>query len=112
MPTYPLFRIARASTPARRSGRKITRAVAGGARARDFYGADKREFRIEHLALTAAELTTIAAFYSANRNGTFDFYWPPTQTTLTGMMFDEDGYQDAPSQAFGCFDVVVKLIES
>lgn len=112
MPTYPLLRIARVSVPQRASGRKITRAVAGGARARDFYGADKRAFRLEHKALTAPELATLDAFYSANRNGTFDFYWPPTQTTLTGMMFDEDGYQDAPSEAFGCFDVTVKLVES
>lgn len=110
MPTYPSLPIYVASRPSRRSGRKITRAASGTARARDFYGTDKRDFLLEHRALSATDLGTLAAFYAANRNTTFDLYWPPTATTYTGLMFDEDGYQDRQSDAVGRFDVTVKLI--
>jgi hypothetical protein len=109
MPTYPALAIFVASRPSRRDGRKITRAVSGTARARDFYGADKLDFLLEHRALSATDLGTLADFYAANRNGTFDLYWPPTATTYTGLMFDENGYQDRKSEAVGRFDVTVRL---
>jgi hypothetical protein len=108
---YPTLPIYRQSKPQRISGRAIDRSVSGAARGRDFYGADKSVFTVEHRALSATDRSTLASFYNSNRNTTFSFTWPSPSATYT-VMFDVDGYQEQPSDAYACYDVTVKLIEA
>jgi hypothetical protein len=108
---YPSLPIYRGSVPSRKSGRVIDRAVSGAARGRDFYGADKKTFRIEHRALNAADFATLLAFYNSNRNTSFAFTWAPTASAHT-VLFDADGFQDKQSDVPACFDVNVVLIEA
>lgn len=107
---YPALPIYRQSTLSRKSGRAIDRAVSGAARGRDFYGADKHTFRIEHRALSASDFSTLTSYYNSNRNSSFTFTWSPTGASHT-VIFGDDGLQYKVSDAYGCFDVTVTLVE-
>ena len=107
---YPTLPIYRQNAPERKSGRVIGRAASGAARGRDFYGADKHTFRIEHRALSASAFATLNSYYNSNRNLPFTFTWSPTGASHT-VIFGDDGFQYKVSDVYGCFDVTVTLVE-
>lgn len=72
MATYPTLPTKSGSDPRPVTGPDIDRAEDGTARARN-YGADKVEIQLTHPFMTAAQKTTLSAFYTANRLIKFDY---------------------------------------
>ena len=110
---YPVLPMSVASKRVPRDGREEDFAVSGGARIRDFYGADKYDFEIQHKSLTATQMAALEAHYVANRTATFDFVWTHTGATYTGMRYGKGGLRDSPSTTVPlCTDVTVRLVAS
>ena len=91
MPTYPTLSIHQDSKRITRDGRDEALAENGDTYVRRFYSADKYDFEIRHPKLSAADVATLEAFYTANAAGTFDLVWPEDGVTYTGLRFGKGG---------------------
>lgn len=89
--------------------RQIDRATNGAAKGRVFYAAAKREFAFTHPGLSAGEVATFAAFYDANIDAAFDFYWPGDGVTYTCLFAREPSLKMLGS---GLSEVSVQLAEA
>lgn len=83
MANYPSFLQTRVSDEQILDDIVIDRAVNGGVKARAFYTARKKVFRIRHKCLLAADRATLDAFYEANRLITFTFTWAADDVAYT-----------------------------
>lgn len=91
------------------SDRQIDRATNGAAKGRVFYTAAKREFAFTHPGLSAAEVATFVAFFSANLDTAFDFYWPGDGVTYTCLFAREPAMKMLGS---GLTEISVQLAEA
>lgn len=81
---YPTLPIAYGVTERFTTDRKLERASNGTLRGRVFYTTKKRTFKIQHPALTPAQLATFDAFYDSNLSSTFTFTY-----TNDGIVFTD-----------------------
>jgi hypothetical protein len=109
MPTYPSLRIHPDSRRIVRDGRDEQQATNGTTYVRKFYSADRYDFELRHEALTAADVTTLEAFYTANANATFDLVWPEDGLTYTSLRFGRNAYRTQWVSP-GRRDVFVRLV--
>lgn len=75
MATYPTLPTAFGSDPVPVRMLTVDRAEDGTARARVF-GSDKAQITVQHPWISAAQKSTLDAFYSANRSLSFDYIDP------------------------------------
>lgn len=77
---------------------QIDRASNGKPRGRVLYTSEMRRFVLHHVGISAADLASVDAFYSANRAAEFDFTWddgttytcifarPPERRRVSGVI--------------------------
>lgn len=73
MATYPTLPTRAGGDPQPIDSIEIDRAGDGSARGRSLYSSDKARFSLEHPWLTAAQKSTLSAFYTANRLIPFNY---------------------------------------
>ena len=106
MAAYPSLPVCDGSKIERKSGVEIDRATNGAARGRNLYSADKSEFKLKHNLITAAQRTTLDAFYAANKNITFTFTFDGT--TYTCLFSSAPQYEPLPG---AYYDALVEMVE-
>lgn len=86
MATYPTLSTSYGSDLKPVNGISVDRAEDGTARVRSFHVSDKGTFPVAHPWLSAANKSTLDAFYAANRLLPFD-YTSPTDSVLRVCVF-------------------------
>jgi len=92
MATYPTLSTAYGSDPDPLPSIDIDRSEDGTARGRAL-GNDKARFRITHRWLSAADKSTLDAFYSANRLLAFDYVSPADGATYSCIFVGKPKYE-------------------
>jgi len=108
MATYPTLPTKSGSDPKPATGPDIDRAEDGTARARS-YGLDKVDIPLNHPFMTAAQKTTLANFYNANRLIKFDYVSLSDGVTYSCLFADPITWQ---RDSAGRHTAVVKLVEA
>jgi hypothetical protein len=108
MATYPDLPTARGSDPEPINTLDIDRAEDGTGRGRSYYAADKVKITVEHPLITAAQKTTLAAFYTSNRLVTFTYLSPSDSVSRTMLFAAPPAYVNRPG---GRFDATVEMEE-
>jgi hypothetical protein len=106
MATYPDLPTARGSDPEPVNQIDIDRAEDGTARGRSFYSADRVRITVVHPLLTAAQKTTLAAFYSSNRLVAFTYLSPSDSVSRSMLFAKPPAYVNRPG---GRFDATVEM---
>ena len=70
----------------------MSRARSGGPKARRLFTGKKREFKVSHKDLTAAQRTTLESFFDTNRALTFNFTHPSTGVVYVVIFAGDGGY--------------------
>lgn len=107
MANYPSFAQLTSSDEDQIDDVVLDRAVAGGVKARSFFTAKKRAFKVEHL-LSASDRSTLDTFYDTNRGLTVTFTWAKTATAYTCFMAGPPEYSEAP---FPYTKATVRLVQ-
>jgi hypothetical protein len=91
---------------------KIDRAVNGSVKARAFYTARKRKWKLKHL-LTATELNALLTFYDTYRTTANTFTWTRDGASYTVLFDEPPKYETVKPGAttVGLFAVTVSLVQ-
>lgn len=100
MATYPVLKTAYKSDPAPLDKIQIDRAEDGTGRGRSFYASSKVAIKPMHPFMTAAERTTLDAFYAVNRLLEFNYACPASGITYVAMFAKPPVYEILPGGWF------------
>jgi hypothetical protein len=91
---------------------KIDRATNGAVKARAFFTARKRRFRLKH-ALNATDLNALLTFYDTYRTTANTFTWVRDGTSYTVLFEEPPQYETLKpgGTTVGLFAVTVKLVQ-
>ena len=89
---YPTLPTAYGSDPKPINGLSIDRAEDGTGRVRSFQSVDRADIPLTH-RITAAQKSTLDAYYSANRLLTFDYVSPPDGLLRTCVFSGAPSYR-------------------
>ena len=103
---YPRLTLLNSSAPRRDAGLVQRRASNGALKMQRFFTTEKMEFDLNHW-LTKAEKDQLEAHYQANKDASFDFFWPTDGVTRTCVYTSPPLYTDGA----GRFYAAVKLAE-
>lgn len=106
MAAYPNFFTLADSTGSRENGAEPARATNGALRLRRLWAADKAAFEIGHV-LTAAQRTTLEAFYATNKSLDVTYRWPADGAFYTVRFAAPPQY----TARTGYFEARVRLLE-
>jgi hypothetical protein len=90
----------------------IDRAVSGAAKARAFYTARKRKFRLKHV-LNATDLNALLSFYDTNRTNANTFTWVRDGSSYTVLFDGPPQYETLKpgGTTVGLFSVTVNFVQ-
>lgn len=106
MAAYPSFTQLLGSTEEGVDDVTLDRAVDGSVKARGFYTARKRRFKLRHF-LTSSERATLQTFYDTNRLLTVTLTWVPDGQTYTCLFQGPPSWDFSPGGGNATVDVTL-----
>lgn len=106
MAAYPSFGQLLASTEEGVDDVTLDRAVDGSVKARGFYTARKRRFRLRHF-VTSSERATLQTFYDTNRLLTVTLTWVPDGQAYTCLFQGPPSWDFSPGGGNAVVDVIL-----
>lgn len=110
MATYPTFDQLATSTEEFVDDLVLDRATNGSVKARAFYSARKRSWKVRHL-LNATDLGTLLTFYDTYRLAANSFTWHRDDTAYTFLFDGPPQYEIARAGSNRLYSVTVEMVQ-